>query len=499
MTIRHRLNHKTWLHILLPLLFFLVCNALIYSLDCFEFDPDEGINLIKAFLVNRGYLLYRDIWNDQPPLLTYILSISFSVFEPNVNFARSIISLFSALLLWQNWLILYLLGGIECALIGSLLLIISPDYLKLSISVMVGLPCLCWALGAFLSILIWHLNHRNIWLIASAILLSLSVSTKLFTLFLAPIIVAGILLERAGDRQRSWSKKLQPSLVWMATFSGCTLLLLVLLVGVDNIHLLTESHTDARNNAAFAGLSLQDYIQTDYKVFLAGFGCWGVVTAYRRRQWEIFYFVAWLITFYFLLQQHRPVWYHQLLTIHIPAIILAAYGMGELLKIVRIRGLRYIFKQRAFIIFLSVAIVSTILLVGEQTKTTLRAIEYWRTSWGANVIPQNLEYQFLAEIKQSELETDWIVTDSPIFAFRADIPVPPSTAVLSRKQLETKNVTDAKVIDIVDRYQPQQVFLKRFEWSQLNEFLAQNYQLTKQEREFRLYTNKVTEKSAKNR
>ena len=486
MTIRHQLNHF-WLHLLLPLLFFLISNALIYTLDCFELDPDEGINLMKAFLVNRDYLLYRDIWNDQPPLLTHLLSISFNIFEPNVNFARSIISFFSALIIWQNWLILYLFGGIDCALIGSLLLIISPDYLKLSISVMVGLPCLCLALGAFVTIIVWHSKRQNIWLVASAICLSLSVLTKLFTLFLAPIIVTGIFLSRAFNR-KTWFEKLQPSILWIAVFSSFTLLLLALLVGLDNIHLLIENHTDAKNIAAFEGLSLKDYLQTDYKVFLAGFGCWGIVTAYRRRQWEIFYFVAWLLTFYFLLQQHRPVWYHQVLTIHIPAIILAAYGMGALFKILRKRGLRYILKQRAFIIFLSVAMfVSTILLVGEQTKTTFRAIEYWRTSWGANVMPLNLEYQFLNQIKQSDFKTDWMVTDSPMFAFRAGIRVPPATAVLSRKQLETKNMTDAKMIDIINQYEPEQVFLKRFEWSQLNEFLARNYQLTK-EREFRLYT-----------
>ena len=487
MTIRHQLNYKPWLH-LLPLLFFLVGNALIYTLDLFEFDPDEGINLMKAFLVNRGYLLYRDIWNDQPPLLTYILAVSFNIFEPNVNFARSIILIFSTLLLWQNWLILYLLGGINCALIGSLLLIISPDYLKLSISVMVGLPCLCFALAAFLTIIIWHSSHKTIWLAASAILLSLSVSTKLFTLFLAPIIVVGIILDRALDPKQTWSNKLQPSILWIAIFCSFTLLLLALLVGAGNIYLLVENHVDAKNITAFEGLSLQDYVQTDYKVFLAGFGSLGVVFACRRRKWEIFYFIAWLLTFYFLLQQHRPVWYHQVLTIHIPAIILAACGLGELTEIVRNRGIRYVFKQRAFMVFLSVVMfVSTILLVGEQTKTTVRAIEYWRTSWGANVIPQNLEYKFLAKINQADFKTNWMVTDSPIFAFRAGIPVPPATAVLSRKQLETKNMTDAKVIDIINQYEPEQVFLKRFEWLQLNEFLTRNYQLTKQEREFRLY------------
>ena len=488
MTIQHKSNQKLWLHLVLPLLFLLLGNVLIYYLDCFELDPDEGINFMKAFLLNRGYSLYRDIWNDQPPLLTYVLAASFKLFEPNVNLVRSLILLLSTILIWENWLILYLLGGIEHALIGSLFLLISPDYLKLSISVMVGLPCLCLALGAILCVILWHLDRRTIWLVCSALLLGLSVLTKLFTLFLAPIIVGGIFLERAFDNRLSWRKKFQPVVLWTVIFCSFTLLALTLLVGINNLHLLIENHTTARSIAAFEGLSLQDYIQTDYKVFLAGFGCWGIIIACRRKRWEIFYFVAWLLTFYSLLQQHRPVWYHQLLIIHIPAIILAAYAMGELCKIIRIRGLGFIFKQRAWVIFFSVAIfIATILLIGEQTKTTFRAIEYWRTSWGGNVVPQNLEYQFLNEITQADLETDWMVTDSPMFAFRAGIPVPPATAVLSRKQRETGNMSDDRLIGIIKRYQPEQILLKRFEWSQLNDFLAQNYQLKRQEQNFRLY------------
>ena len=223
MIIKDKSNkNKFWLQFVVPLLFLLAGLNLIYSLDSFEFDPDEGINLMKAFLVNNNYQLYTEIWNDQPPVLTNLLAWTFNIFEPNVNFCRSIILLFSVILLWENWLILYLLGGIEHAFIGSLFLIISPDYLKLSISVMVGLPCLTLALGAFLSIILWHSTHKNRWLVVSAILLSLSVLTKLFTLFLAPIIVVGIFLDRAFSKLSTWQKKLQLPALWSIIFISFT-------------------------------------------------------------------------------------------------------------------------------------------------------------------------------------------------------------------------------------------------------------------------------------
>ena len=220
-------------------------------------------------------------------------------------------------------------------------------------------------------------------------------------------------------------------------------MLLCLLVGINNLHFLIEDHTSARSIAAFQDLSLKDYLQTDYKVFLAGFGCWGMAIAYRRQQWQIFYFVAWLLTAYLLFQQHRPVWYHQMLILHIPAIIVAGYAMGEIVAKIRVRGLRFVFKQRITLVLISVAIfISSILLVGEQTKTTFRAIQFWRDSYGNNLVSPNLEYQFLSEIAQSNFQTKWMVTDSPMFAFRAGVLVPPSTAVLSRKQIETGNISD---------------------------------------------------------
>ncbi|MEL6318294.1 MAG: hypothetical protein AAFR16_11735, partial [Pseudomonadota bacterium] len=41
----------------------------------YVFDFDEGINLGKARLVASGYGPYGDLWNDQPPLMTYVLAM----------------------------------------------------------------------------------------------------------------------------------------------------------------------------------------------------------------------------------------------------------------------------------------------------------------------------------------------------------------------------------------------------------------------------------------
>ena len=78
-----------------------------------------------------------------------------------------------------------------------------------------------------------------------------------------------------------------------------------------------------------------------------------------------------------------------------------------------------------------------------------------------------------------------------MFAFRAGILVPLSVAVISRKQIETFNIDDRQLINIINEYQPELVFLGRFEWRELTSFLNQKYQLKRQEQNFRLYVIKT--------
>ena len=43
--------------------------------DVFEFNPDEGNNLVKALLLEQGHTFTRGIWSDQPPLFAYALHV----------------------------------------------------------------------------------------------------------------------------------------------------------------------------------------------------------------------------------------------------------------------------------------------------------------------------------------------------------------------------------------------------------------------------------------
>ena len=82
-----------------PLLFALVLWIIAPWRSGYQLGPDEGLNLMKAALVVEGFSLYSEIWSDQPPLLTYILTAVHRAAPFSVEAARAVILGFSGLLL----------------------------------------------------------------------------------------------------------------------------------------------------------------------------------------------------------------------------------------------------------------------------------------------------------------------------------------------------------------------------------------------------------------
>ncbi|HWP41204.1 MAG TPA: glycosyltransferase family 39 protein, partial [Tepidisphaeraceae bacterium] len=124
--------------------------AIVLILGClarsFEYDTDEGLNLMKSLLMLRGHRLYSEIWSDQPPLFTCLLTWLFKLSGPSVMPARMLVLAFSGLLLWTMYQTLSILEDRRFALVAALLLAGSTWYALFSFSVMIGLPALSLAM-----------------------------------------------------------------------------------------------------------------------------------------------------------------------------------------------------------------------------------------------------------------------------------------------------------------------------------------------------------------
>ncbi|HKU44927.1 MAG TPA: hypothetical protein VJR89_42500, partial [Polyangiales bacterium] len=172
----------------------------------FEFNPDEGNNLVKALLLQQGLSFSSGIWSDQPPLFAYALVWCFELFGTEIAVARGLVLISSALLVFALHDSVRKLAaprfGTAAAQLGAALavacLLLSARFAPLRVSVLIGIPSialLSLALWAALSAGFCELPERTRarYQLAAGVCLGLSLAIKLFTLFVAPIVYLALL------------------------------------------------------------------------------------------------------------------------------------------------------------------------------------------------------------------------------------------------------------------------------------------------------------------
>ena len=161
----------------------LVAVALICALGpwwgVYEFDTDEGVNLMKGALVAAGHALYGEIWSDQPPAFSLLLAGVQAVFGYSVPAARGLVLVFTAALVWGLYRIVRRDGGAGAAWVAVACLISGYGLQRLGVSVLIGLPSLALAVLAAERLTAPDGGRAALWL--SALLMAASLQTKLFS------------------------------------------------------------------------------------------------------------------------------------------------------------------------------------------------------------------------------------------------------------------------------------------------------------------------------
>jgi 4-amino-4-deoxy-L-arabinose transferase-like glycosyltransferase len=430
--------------------------------DCFQFDYDEGVNLAKSQLVAQGYRLYADIWSDQPPLLTLVQAAAFRLAGFSVHAGRAVVLAFAALLLWATWEFMRLAAGRGHALLAVLLTIQIAYFARLSIAAMVGLPMLALGLVALALLAHWHTSRDPRWLALSAVALSLSVLTKLQSAFLAPIFVAGLLVSEWRQESRpAFRRILTPALLWVAAFSATTLTLIGVLVGPSNLGQLLEGHVRARETDFFGRFSLWLALDRSQALLMLGPALLGAHLFVRHRRWLGLYLLAWAGVAFALLLKHAPVWYHHVPLLMVPMAMLAAYAAGEALGwLARLPGRRELLSTRG--VLFAAAVGCLCLSSAEQAVRAAHAVATWPRACSAYDMPP--PDAALARLKALAPGAAWCVTDVPMYALRAGIPVAPDAAVLTIKRLKTGEFTEQDMLAQIARLKPRVVYLARFDW-----------------------------------
>lgn len=477
------------------LTFFLIIFLFSTFRSEFQFNPDEGIELEKTLLMLRGYPLYDSVWNDQPPMLTYILGIAFTLFQPDVNLGRVTVLLLSALLVWGVFRFLQLTWSNRVAWLGVLLLFFVPYYVQLSVSVMRGLPALTFTVLSLTSLAGWHIRQRYRWLVLSAALMVIAVLAKLYTAAVIPIFMLGILIQayQSAPDRRNWWQILRPAVIWGGVFAILTVGLSLILIRPANLYQVFWLPFTAAGEEFFdrgVRYTLESNLEGVPFFWLAALSLPYILLA---RRWLSLYALGWLGIAYVVLSNYRPVWYHQQLLMLIPAVLLAAIAVGEALRALFARrpGGKLITLPRVYAL-LVVALTGFTLYsyvpgVLQEFKPTI------------NLHPQTLvtrdrEYLFAPDVYAAAQEyapgANWMLTDLPMYAFRLNLPVPPATAVFSEKWFKTRYFSQNDLLYFVEEYKPELILVGRFNLDKLENNLGDAYTLIAEQGQFRLYLRK---------
>src|SRR5271166_5354724 len=105
---------------------FVLLHCLLPLRTAIQIGADEGFELAKATLCLNGHKLYSEVWNDQPPLHTFLVTQILKHISPSILGPRLLTSAFTALLLSALFVIAYRCSGLLCATLMAALLVVSP-------------------------------------------------------------------------------------------------------------------------------------------------------------------------------------------------------------------------------------------------------------------------------------------------------------------------------------------------------------------------------------
>lgn len=424
----------------LPVAFALLVSILGQWWSPRAFDADEGINLGKAALVAAGFHPYADMWNDQPPLLTYVLALVQDVFPWSIGAARLTVLLFACLLLYSVFRVVEQGAGRAAAATSAILLGTAPLMWRLSISVMIGLPAV--ALATFACAIVYRREKAGLIRAAVAgLVFALSLETKLFTAAALPAFLALAFVSGAGKRR---AERVAMSIVALcATAAG--FLAVEWIVGVPFMAQLVSPHVAGEVRSGYSlldtALHLGEYlVQQPLVLFAALLGGFSL-----RRPVPVLQTVwlIWMGCTLVILLGHTPLRYHHVLLLLVP---MACFGGEALWTFLDAAWRRRDTLARHRVVFaISLPIVSAAYLL-----LLLYPFHFGAADDGAT-----------ARLLPYAGKDPWVATDQPFSAFQARLLVLPELVVFSKKRVETRNLTPATLIAAIDLRKPGQVLFRR--------------------------------------
>lgn len=443
---------------LLALAYALVAGVMTFVRSAYEIDPDEGYNLMKVLLVERGYGLYGEIWSDQPPLFTYLGVLFVWVFGERAESVRLVtVLLCSALVFALTDLLRREFSGWAAgvaAVATALVLPLGGRFASYSMAAMIGLPAIAWALLALYAL--FRARSRPLVLAVGGVAFAASLGTKGFTLFLVPVFGSVIAWNAYAGKTAPRAERLRQIAKDGTCFALGLAVGLALWLGpvlaTGEFSQLHASHGGKNSFGAPSFRNLRQFMLEDAWVY--ALGLFGFAVAVVRRSLLGLALGAWALLSLLVLSSHVPLWRHHCLLIAVPSAGLAGLLAGQLAEFLlqRFTRVRPVLRLAPIAVLLAVVFVFDVAAFAPRRASPKRQVRY------------DQQEAVEAVVRERAPNARSMVTSRQIYAFRLGLEVPPELAVTSSKRFRSGQLSASKVSALIAKQKPDAVIIDR-RWS----------------------------------
>jgi hypothetical protein len=502
-----------------------------------QIGADEGFEVAKATLCLHGHRLYSEVWNDQPPLHTWMVTQVLKDLTPSILGPRLVTAAFAGILLVCVFVIVCRACGLLTGALTGALVVASPGFLELSSSCMLEIPALATAIAGLAVLLVLP---RTKWYgaeLLSGVLFGIAALMKLVPLYLLPLAALILWLRRGGEEDHEIHEVHERKIsCWFsfrvfrvfrgyplpscACWRGLVAPLLVLGAGVITGFTLIDwliergaylAHFQQSWSSHFGGAISLEYgspaeHEFDWSILLKNWdvtvpAVLGICILIRRLRTSpsASLPLAWLALSLVVFTNHKPWWSYYYLHIAIPLCWSAAVGIesvcsglakqrvggfmraeGKRGKAGGHAGWRVLAKHGPVALFALCAVV----WMGARVYLQIAGIRNSPQLYTALVLP---------EIERLKPFSHWMYADPLVYSFHADIPMPPPLAVVPLKRLWTGDMTNARIAAEMSRFKPEVILLRNHTSEEpFQELLDANYRMIYQDDKLRLYADRTT-------
>lgn len=422
-------------------------------LDNLRWTYDEGIHVLFAQMLARGFEPYREVFVSYPPLYTLSMDWTWRIFG-TVESLQILMSAYTMLGLLAVGLIGWRLSGSWAGLSAAILVSLEPEFFRGSRAVLTEVPSLSVAAlaVAFAAIYLWQIDPKRerLWLIASGIALAVSLMLKILSPHVLGLIPLMILVRhgrRPEIRAIDWGKIIRDGLLW-----GLAVLLPILALSLlyDLPSLYDQAirfrfatrgaYEGEVNNFRFA----LSFLQTNGLMSLLA--AIGLIVMIRQKWAEGWFVVVWLLLAFTFAMIQVPLRDKHLPLLLMPLAILAGLGLAGLVRLARNQST----KPLALRLLGLAAVGLVVSLYLWQTAQVLAQFGAAQTQY-----LNEDNHQLVAYISRFTAPNDCLITDDPTLAFISDRPVPPALAEASSARLRSGYLTTDDLIAITTAHECQ--------------------------------------------